>query len=192
MILSKLNDRINPDTKKNMAQKIDSAVFPGMQGGPLDHVIAAKAVAFKEALEPDFKDYIKQVVKNARVLAESLMDKGVKLVSDGTDNHLILMDVEESFGIRGKKAETVLDEVHIFTNKNMIPGDRGTPFNPSGLRIGTPAITTRGMKEGEMKQIAEWYYKVLKDPDNSQLKEKVKEEVMDSINDFPLYKDLKY
>ena len=163
-----------------------------MQGGPLDHVIAAKAVAFKEALQPDFKEYIGQVVKNAKVLAESLMDKGIKLVSDGTDNHLILMDVDRSFNIMGKKAETVLDEVHIFTNKNMVPADRGTPFNPSGLRIGTPAITTRGMKESEMKQIAEWYYKVLKDPDNQQLKEKVKEEVMDLIKDFPLYKNLGY
>jgi len=192
IILSKIEDRLNPNDKKNLARKIDSAVFPGMQGGPLDHVIAAKAVAFKEALEPDFKEYINQVVKNARVLAESLMDKGVKLVSDGTDNHLILMDVEESFGIRGKKAETVLDEVHIFTNKNMIPGDRGTPFNPSGLRLGTPAITTRGMKESEMKQIAEWYYRVLKDPDNLQLKEKVKSEVMEMIKQFPLYPDLDY
>ncbi|MEM2138995.1 MAG: serine hydroxymethyltransferase [Candidatus Woesearchaeota archaeon] len=195
MIMSKIEDRLDKgsksdEKKKNLAQKIDSAVFPGMQGGPLDHVIAAKAVAFKEALQPDFKKYAEQIVKNAKVLADSLLDYGVSLVSGGTDNHLILMDVDKSFGIRGKKAVSVLDEVHIFTNKNMIPGDRGTPFDPCGLRIGTPAITTRGMKESEMKQIAEWYYKVLSNPDNNEIKERVKKEVLEFIKEFPLYKEL--
>ncbi len=192
MIMSKINDRINPSDKKNLAQKIDSAVFPGMQGGPLDHVIAAKAVAFKEALMPDFKKYAEQIVKNAKALADTLLDEGVTLVTGGTDNHLILMDIDKSFGIRGKKAVQVLDEVHICTNKNMIPGDRGTPFDPCGLRIGTPAITTRGMKETDMKQIGEWYVKVLKDPDNSQLKDKVREEVLEFLKEFPLYEDLDY
>jgi len=192
MIMCKVNDRLNPNDKKNLAQKIDSAVFPGMQGGPLDHVIAAKAVAFKEALEPDFKKYSQQIVKNAKALADALLNHSVSLVSGGTDNHLILMDVDKSFGIRGKKAVTVLDEVHIFTNKNMVPNDRGSPFDPCGLRIGTPAITTRGMKESDMKQIAEWYVKVLKEPDNQQVKEKVKTEVLDFVKRFPLYKDLDY
>jgi glycine hydroxymethyltransferase len=187
IIMSKINDRVRPDTKKNLAQKIDSAVFPGMQGGPLDHIIAAKAVAFKEALEPDFEDYSRQIVRNAKALAESLLDKGVELVSGGTDNHLILIDLEKSFGIRGNKAVTALDEVHIYTNKNMIPNDRGTPFNPCGLRIGTPAITTRGMKESEMKQIGEWYVKVLKEPDNENVKKKVREEVLELIRNYPLY-----
>jgi len=192
MIMSKIEDRINPEDKKNLAKKIDSAVFPGMQGGPLDHIIAAKAIAFKEALQPDFKEYTMQIVKNAKALAESLLDYGVYLVSGGTDNHLLLMDVDKSFGIMGKKAVEVLDSVHIYTNKNMIPNDRGNPFNPCGLRIGTPAVTTRGMKESEMKQIAEWYYKVLKDPDNTSLKEKVRAEVLSLIKEFPLYSDLGY
>lgn len=192
MIMSKEIDRLHPDDKKTLGQKIDSAVFPGMQGGPLDHVIAGKAVAFKEALEPEFKEYARQIVKNAKVLAESLMENGVKLVSDGTDNHLILMDIDASFGIRGKKAVQVLDEVNICTNKNMLPGDRGTPFDPCGLRIGTPAITTRGMKESEMKQIAQWYVKVLKNPDDANLKMKVREEVLEIIKGFPLYPDIRY
>ncbi|NTV23926.1 MAG: serine hydroxymethyltransferase [Nanoarchaeota archaeon] len=174
MIMCKESDRINPNDKKNLAQKIDSAVFPGMQGGPLDHVIAGKAVAFKEALEPDFRNYAEQIVRNAKVLADVLLDHGVELVSGGTDNHLILMDVDKSFGIRGKKAVQVLDEVHIYTNKNMVPNDRGTPFDPCGLRIGTPAITTRGMKESEMKQIGEWYVRTLKSPDDKAVKDKIK------------------
>ena len=192
MIMSKELDRVKPKSKKSLARKIDSAVFPGMQGGPLDHVIAAKAVAFKEALQPDFKTHCEQIVKNARALAEGLLEHDVELVSGGTDNHLLLMDIDKSFGIRGKKAVQVLDEVHIYTNKNMIPGDRGTPFNPCGLRIGTPAITTRGMKEPEMKQIADWYVKVLKNPDDVTIKENVKSEVLDMIKDFPLYENLDY
>ena len=192
MIMCKEEDRIKPNTKKNLAKKIDFGVFPGMQGGPLDHMIAAKAVAFKEALQPDFKTHCEQIVKNARALAEGLLEHDVELVSGGTDNHLLLMDIDKSFGIRGKKAVQVLDEVHIYTNKNMIPGDRGTPFNPCGLRIGTPAITTRGMKEPEMKQIADWYVKVLKNPDDVTIKENVKSEVLDMIKDFPLYENLDY
>lgn len=192
MILSKIEDRLRPHDKKNLAKKIDSAVFPGMQGGPLDHMIAAKAVAFKEALQPDFVEYSKQIVKNAKVLAESLLDDDVHLVSGGTDNHLVMMDIDKSFNIRGKKAVEVLDSVHIYTNKNMIPGDRGTPVNPCGLRIGTPAITTRGMKESEMKQIAKFYVRILKDPDNNSIKEKVRAEVLEMIKEFPIYSDLDY
>ena len=163
-----------------------------MQGGPLDPMIAAKAVAFKEGLQPDFIEYSKQIVKNAKALADSLLDEGIHLVSGGTDNHLVMMDLEKSFNIRGKKAVEVLDSVHIYTNKNMIPDDRGTPFDPCGLRIGTPAITTRGMKESEMKQIGKFYVKVLKDPDNNSLKEKVRTEVLEMIKEFPLYSDLDY
>ena len=192
MIMSKIQDRLKPNDKKNLAQKIDSAVFPGMQGGPLDHVIAGKAVAFKEALEPDFRKYAEQIVKNAKALAEVFSENGVTMVSGGTDNHLILLDVEKSFGIMGKEAETVLDEVHIFTNKNMIPGDRGTPFNPCGIRLGTPAITSRGMKESEMKQIGEWYVRTLKNPSDESVKQKVREEVLEFIREFPLYPDLGY
>src|SRR3989338_2858868 len=192
MIMSKIQDRLKPNDKKNLAQKIDSAVFPGMQGGPLDHVIAGKAVAFKEALEPDFRKYAEQIVKNAKALAEVFSENGVTMVSGGTDNHLILLDVEKSFGIMGKEAETVLDEVHIFTNKNMIPGDRGTPFNPCGIRLGTPSITSRGMKESEIKQIGEWYVRTLKNPSDESVKQKVREEVLEFIREFPLYPDLGY
>ncbi len=192
MIMSKIKDRIHPEHKKNLAKKIDFAVFPGMQGGPLEHVIAAKAVAFKEALQPEFREYAEQIVKNAKALAEALLEQGVTLVTGGTDNHLILMDVDKSFGIRGKKAVSVLDSVHIFTNKNMIPNDRGTPFDPCGLRIGTPALTTRGMKEKQMKQIASFYVRVMKNPDDDNVKRKVKADVLDMIKEFPLYSELDY
>ncbi len=189
MILCKEEDRLNPD--KKLAKKIDSAVFPGAQGGPLDHVIAAKAVAFKEALEPDFRKYCEQIVKNAKVLAETLMDNGLELVSGGTDNHLMMIDLR-SVNMQGKKAVNVLDSVKIYTNKNMIPDDPGTPFNPTGIRIGTPALTTRGMREPEMEQIGEWIAKVLKDPDNEALKKKIRAEVEDCIKEFRIYPDLDY
>ncbi len=192
MIMSKELDRLDPNNKKTLARKIDSAVFPGMQGGPLDHIIAAKAVSFKEALQPDFKEYISQVVRNAKALAKTFEEHDVHMISGGTDNHLILIDVEKSFGIMGKQAEAALGDVHIFTNKNMIPGDRGSPFNPCGIRLGTPAITTRGMKEKQMEKVGEWYIKVLKNPDNSSLKSDVRQEVLEFIKDFPLYPDLDY
>jgi len=147
--------------KSQYAKMIDKAIFPGIQGGPLMHVIAAKAVSFKEALEDEFKEYQKQVLKNAKALAEALKSKGFKLVSDGTDNHLMLVDLRNK-GLTGKKAEALLDEVGITTNKNTIPFDPESPFVTSGLRIGTPAVTTRGMKEADMEKIAEiisLYYK---------------------------------
>ncbi|HHX68043.1 MAG TPA: serine hydroxymethyltransferase [Gallicola sp.] len=140
--------------KEKYAKQIDKAIFPGIQGGPLMHIIAAKAVCFKEALEDDFKIYQKQVLKNAGALAESLMEKGFRLVSNGTDNHLILIDVRNK-GLTGKKAEALLDNIGITTNKNTIPFETESPFITSGLRIGTPAVTTRGMKEENMKEIAE-------------------------------------
>lgn len=140
--------------KAKFARDIDKAIFPGIQGGPLMHVIAAKAVSFKEALEDDFKEYQRQVIKNANALANSLMEKGFRLVSGGTDNHLLLVDVRNK-GLTGKKAEELLDHIGITTNKNTIPFETESPFVTSGLRIGTPAVTTRGMKEGDMEEIAE-------------------------------------
>ena len=192
MIMSKIEDRINTTHKKNLAKKIDSSVFPGCQGGPLDQIVAAKAVSFKEALQPDFVDYSKQIVNNAKTLATEFSSEGIKMVSDGTDNHLILLDVKKSFGISGNEAVDSLDSAFIFTNKNVLPNDPGTAFNPSGIRIGTPAVTTRGMKESEMKQIAAWYIKILKNPQNTTIRENVKTEILEMVKDFPLYPNLSY
>ncbi len=160
LILCKKEDRLRPDDKKDMAGKVDSAVFPGMQGGPLEHVIAAKAVAFLEAFQPGFKDYQRQVILNSKALADSLMDNGLDLVSGGTDNHLILMDLTKT-GRTGKEIETALDRVHIFTNKNMVPFDTKSPFNPSGIRLGTAALTTRGFNCDDMRQIGRFIAKVI-------------------------------
>lgn len=167
-----------------LAKKIDKAIFPGVQGGPLMHVIAAKAVAFGEALSDDFKVYMKQVVKNASVFAESLKEKGFRLVSGGTDNHLILVDVK-SVGLTGKEAEAILDECNITCNKNTIPYDEQTPFITSGIRLGTPAVTTRGMNEEDMKTLAEIFKLVLIDKDYEEAKILVK-----GLTDkYPLYPD---
>ena len=170
--------------KADMAKKIDSAVFPGTQGGPLMHVIAAKAICFKEALSEDFKNYQKQIVKNAKVLAESLMSKSFKLVSNGTDNHLMLVDLTNK-DITGKDAQNMLDEVGITVNKNGIPFDTKSPFITSGIRIGTPAVTTRGMKENDMEMIAELINLTL--TDNAISKEKVIKTVKDICEKYPLY-----
>ncbi|MCX6708895.1 MAG: serine hydroxymethyltransferase [Candidatus Woesearchaeota archaeon] len=186
MILSKTVDRLNPSDKKNIAQKIDSAVFPGTQGGPLDHVISAKAVAFKEALEPSFIDYQKQVLKNAQTLAKVLKDNGFRLISGGTDNHLILVDVTAK-NITGKQAERALDEAGICCNKNMIPFDVRSPFDPSGIRLGTPAVTTRGMREQEMEKIGAWISEVLSNPGSLS---RVREQVLSLCGKFPIYQGL--
>ncbi|MFH1443684.1 MAG: serine hydroxymethyltransferase [Candidatus Micrarchaeota archaeon] len=172
--------------KEQFAKQIDKAVFPGLQGGPHDHVNAAKAVAFKEALEPNFKEYAKQIVKNAKVLAEDLMGYGWRLVTNGTDNHLMLVDVWKE-GITGKEAETVLDEVGIYCNKNMIPFDKRQPLDPSGIRIGTPAITSRGMKESEMKETARLIDKTLRNRTDAAMKQKVREEVKEMCSKFVIY-----
>ncbi len=157
VIVCKTEDRFqkkyHSGKKKNLAQRIDHAVFPGMQGGPLEHIIAAKAVCFGEALKPEFIEYQKQIVKNARILAEILMENGVKLVSNGTDNHLMLINCE-FLGITGRQGSEALARAEIYTNRNTIPFDNGSAFEPSGIRLGAPALTTRGMKEGEMKLIA--------------------------------------
>lgn len=170
--------------KEELAKAIDKAVFPGTQGGPLMHVIAAKAVALGEALSDDFKAYAKQVVKNAAVLCESLQAEGIDIVSKGTDNHLMLLDLRK-FDISGKELEARLDEVHLTTNKNTIPNDPKSPFVTSGLRIGTAAVTSRGFKEEEMKLIAKWIKAVIVDFENS--KETVKAEVMALCEKYPIY-----
>lgn len=173
---------------KENAKVINSRIFPGIQGGPLEHIIAAKAVSFKEALQPSFKDYIEQVVKNAKVLAEALMSYGYELVSGGTDNHLILIDLRNK-GLTGKKAEEVLDKAGITTNKNTVPNETESPFVTSGIRIGTPALTSRGMKEDEMKKIASWMNEALTQADNESALEKIKNEVYTFTKDFPIYRD---
>ncbi|MEM3154466.1 MAG: serine hydroxymethyltransferase [Candidatus Woesearchaeota archaeon] len=185
LILSRKIDRFNPNDKKNLAQKIDFAVFPGSQGGPLDHVVAAKAIAFKEAMEPSFIGYQRQVLKNAQTLAQTLSENGFRLISGGTDNHLMLVDVTPK-NISGKIAEHALDEAGICCNKNMIPFDTRSPFDPSGIRLGTPAVTSRGMKESEMEQIGQWISAVLKNPTDKHVIEGVRKEVMFLCNRFPL------
>lgn len=169
--------------KEEHAKKVDKAIFPGVQGGPLMHVIAAKAVAFHEALQADFIDYQKQVIKNAEALAKGLMDNGLRIVSGGTDTHLMLIDVS-AVGLTGKDAESMLEEVGIATNKNTIPNDTKSPFVTSGVRIGTPAVTTRGFKEEEMKELAEIVALTL-NKDND--REPIKERVNALCNKFELY-----
>ena len=165
-------------------QKINSAVFPGIQGGPLMHVIAAKAVAFKEALEPSFRDYIAQVLKNAKVLAEELLRAGFKIVSGGTDNHLMLVDVW-SKGVGGKMAEHALESAGITVNKNMIPYDTRAAMDPSGIRVGTPALTSRGMKEAEMRTIGRWFGEVLAAPADATTIARVRGDVQAMCDQFP-------
>ena len=168
----------------NLAKKIDSAVFPGTQGGPLEHVIAAKAVCFGEALKPEFKDYARKIVENAQAMAAELQARGVKLVSGGTDNHLMLLDLRDE-ECTGKELEARLDSVHITANKNTVPGETRSPFVTSGVRLGTPAVTTRGMGEAEMKVIADciadciWHY--------DEKKDEISERVLKLTRDFPLY-----
>lgn len=170
------------------AKAIDKAVFPGSQGGPLMHVIAAKAVALKEALDPSFVEYQKQVVANAKVLAEVLAKEGLRIVSGGTDNHLMLVDLR-SVNLTGKEASAILDEVGITVNKNTIPNDPQSPFVTSGIRIGTPAMTTRGMKEPEMRQIGEAIASILRDPHSPAVRTQVERTVAKLCRDFPLYAD---
>ena len=174
--------------KAEHAKAIDKAVFPGTQGGPLEHVIAAKAVALKEALDPSFKKYAKQVVANAKTLAESLMGHGFHIVSGGTDNHLMLLDLRnKSENLTGKIAETALDKAGITVNKNTVPNETRSPFVTSGLRVGTPAVTTRGMKEGEMKRVAAMIDRVLQDPENDAVLREVRADVKELSATFPLY-----
>jgi glycine hydroxymethyltransferase len=174
--------KVNPDLEK----KFNSLVFPGIQGGPLMHVIAAKAVAFKEALEPEFKTYQQQVAKNAKVMAETLIARGYNIVSGGTDNHLMLVDLIDK-GITGKAADAALGAANITVNKNSVPNDPQSPFVTSGIRVGTPAITTRGFKEAEVQQLANWIADVLDNIEDTATIERVKGQVLDICARFPVY-----
>ncbi len=174
--------KANPEIEK----KLQSLVFPGTQGGPLMHVIAAKAVAFKEALQPEFKEYAKQVVANARAMAEVIMSRGYDVVSGGTDNHLFLVSLIKQ-GITGKAADAALGRAHITVNKNSVPNDPQPPFVTSGLRLGTPAVTTRGFKEPEIRQLAGWICDVLDDIDNEAVIERVRGQVQELCARFPVY-----
>ncbi len=174
---------------KTWSEIVDSNVFPGFQGGPLMHVIAAKAVAFKEALEPSFKDYSRQVIRNAEALANKLMDFGYNIVSGGTDTHLMLVDLRNK-NITGKDAEEILEKAGITVNKNMVPFDTQSPFVTSGIRIGTPALTTRGMKESEMEEVAFLIDKILSDGENESVLKLVKGQVADLAARFPLYQEI--
>lgn len=174
--------------KEEFAEKIDKAVFPGLQGGPHEHTIAGKAVAFKEALEPGFKDYAQQIVKNAKALAEALMAHGLRLVTDGTDNHLMLVDVFKSKNLTGKQAERALELAGIYCNKNTIPFDERSPWDPSGIRIGTPVLATRGMKESEMKEIANFMVQALDSAGDEAKLAEIKGNVKEFCAGFPFYK----
>ena len=173
-------------SKKEYAKKIDSALFPGSQGGPLEHVIAGKAICFHEALQPDFKDYQQQVLDNAKVLAKTLEEEGFRLVSGGTDNHLVLLDVKNAIGVDGHTAEVALDKVHITCNKNMIPYDKESPMKTSGIRVGTPAMTSRGFKEEEFKQVGLLISKTLKNLDDEAVIEEVRTSVKELTDQFPM------
>lgn len=176
-------------TIENIPTLVDRAIFPGMQGGPHMHVIAAKAVMLKEALDPSFKEYAAQIVKNASVLADELQARGFELVTGGTSNHLILADVYKSFGIDGKTAEIALDAIGLTLNANSVADDPLPPFKPSGIRLGTPALTTRGLKESHMKQIAEWMKQAIDNRDDAATLKALKKEVTDFALQFPLPSD---
>jgi len=172
--------------KQKFAKAIDKAVFPGFQGGPHENNIAAKAIAFKEALAPEFKEYANQIIENAKVLEEEFKKYDYKICFGQTDNHLLLIDLTNK-NISGKEAQTALDKAGITVNKNMVPNDQRSPMDPSGIRLGTPALTTRGMKENEMRQIAEWINIAIKNFQNDQELEKIKKQVLDLTKKFPLY-----
>lgn len=174
--------------KQKYAKAIDRAVFPGMQGGPHENLIAAKAVAFGEALKPEFKQYQLQVIKNAQTLATALQEKWFKIVSGGTDNHLMLVDTFVSYGVTGKDAEHALEVVGLSANKNMVPYDTRPPMNPSGIRVGTPAATTRGMAENEMKEIADIFSEAIQNHDNQAHLETQRQRVLSLCEKFPIYK----
>ncbi|MFI5087465.1 MAG: serine hydroxymethyltransferase [Terriglobales bacterium] len=174
------------DKQVDLAAAVDKSVFPGDQGGPLVHMVAAKAVCFLEAMQPEFKDYARQIVANAKVMAQTLIDEGFRIISGGTDTHLMLVDVF-SKGMLGSEAEKALGEAGITVNKNAIPFDTNPPMKPSGIRIGTPALTTRGMKENEMRQIGRWIAQALNNRTDAQVLGKIKREVLAMCETFPLY-----
>ncbi len=178
IILARANEEIE--------KKLNSAVFPGSQGGPLMHVVAAKALCFKEALNPEFKLYIQQVMQNAKVMAETIISNGVDVVSNGTQNHIVLVDLRNK-NITGKDLEKILGSINITVNKNSVPNDPASPFVTSGIRIGTPAVTTRGFKEKEIIQVSNWICEIINNFDNEELQNKIKNEVSNLTNNFPVY-----
>lgn len=178
--------------KEELGKAIDKAVFPGMQGGPLMHIIAAKAACFYEALQPEFKDYANQIIKNAKALEQSLKEEGFRLVADGTDNHLILIDVKASCGMSGKKAERLLDEIHITANKNAIPFDTEKPFKASGIRVGTPAMTTKGFDENDFREVGKIIAYRLKNEETDSVKEECLKRVKALTDKVIMYQDKTY
>ena len=178
IILAKANEEIE--------KKLNSAVFPGSQGGPLMHVVAAKAICFKEALDPEFKSYIQQVMINAKIMAKTIMSHGIDIVSNGTENHIVLVDLR-SKGITGKDLEKTLGTINITVNKNSVPNDTASPFVTSGIRIGTPAVTTRGFKENEIIMVSNWISEVINNFNDESLHKKIKEEVDELTKEFPVY-----
>lgn len=178
--------------KEELGKAIDKAVFPGMQGGPLMHIIAAKAACFYEALQPKFKDYANQIIKNAKALEQSLKEEGFRLVADGTDNHLILIDVKASCGMSGKKAERLLDEIHITANKNAIPFDTEKPFKASGIRVGTPAMTTKGFDENDFREVGKIIAYRLKNEETDGVKEECLKRVKALTDKVTMYQDKTY
>ena len=186
LVLCGVNYQVGEKPEQTIGKVLDKAVFPGQQGGPLVHIVAAKAVALGEALRPEFKTYAAQVVANAKVLATALQEAGFRIVSGGTDNHLMLVDVFQK-GIVGSEAEDALGKAGITVNKNSIPYDTNPPLKPSGIRVGTPALTTRGMKEQEMRQIAIWMAKALEHRGDDAVLERIRGEVAELANQFPLY-----
>ena len=191
LILSKIKDRLDPKGKLNLAQKIDKAVFPGIQGGPLDHMIAAKAVCFLEAMKPSFKKYQKQILLNAKAMADEFKKQGIRVVSGGTDNHLMVIDIS-SFGIESKKIQDELDKVGIYVNRNAIPFDKRPPYNPSGIRLGSPAVTTRGLKEKECREVVQLIAKLIKNITNQNIKQQIKKRVKEIMKRFPVYVDFQW
>jgi glycine hydroxymethyltransferase len=189
MILCRREDRLHPEDQKNLARKIDSAVFPGMQGGPLENVIAAKAVAFHEALQPEFALYQATVIQNARALAETLIKGGADVLTGGTDNHMVLVDLTK-LGIGGAAAEQALEAADIYVNKNLIPYDLRKPMDPSGLRLGTPALTTRGFTEADLRTVGELIINVLKAPESEAVRAETKKAVQALTTAHPIYEDL--
>ena len=177
---------------EEIAKKIDKIIFPGIQGGPLMHVIGAKAQCFYEALTDEFKEYQKQVIKNAKVLAETLIEEGLNVISGGTDNHLLLVDVKTTLGITGKTAEEVLDTINITCNKNTIPNETESPFKTSGIRLGSPAMTSRGLKEEDFKLIGQIIAKALKNKDSEEVLNELRKQVRELTDKYPMYKGLKY
>jgi len=191
LILCKIKDRLDCKGKLNLAQKIDKAVFPGIQGGPMDHVIAAKAVCFLEAMKPSFKKYQRQIVLNAKAMADEFQKQGVRIVSKGTDNHLMVIDVS-SFEAGSKEIQDELDRVGIYVNRSAIPFDKRPPYFPSGIRLGTPAITARGLKEKESREIVRLIVKLINNIKNQNIKNSIRLEVKKIAGKFPIYEDFQW